>query len=111
MAHLNESYDPKYLVCVTSSNNNKFYRILPDPDSQGFTVEYGRIGAPSFRTDHYPIDMYWRKYDEKLKKGYVDQTNLVKAAVAANLPCSTSSVCSTTLLRENISWAIMRWQT
>ena len=83
MAHLNESYDPKYLVCVTSSNNNKFYRILPDPDSQGFTVEYGRIGAPSFRTDHYPIDMYWRKYDEKLKKGYVDQTNLVKAAVAA----------------------------
>lgn len=83
MANLNESYDPKYLVCVTSSNNNKFYRMLPDPDQQGFSVEYGRIGAPSFRTDHYPIDMYWRKYDEKLKKGYVDQTNLVKAAVAA----------------------------
>ena len=83
MANLNESYDPKYLVCVTSNNNNKFYRILPDSDQQGFTVEYGRIGAPSFRTDHYSIDMYWRKYDEKLKKGYVDQTNLVKAAVAA----------------------------
>lgn len=83
MANINESYDPKYLVCVTSNNNNKFYRMLPDSDSQGFTVEYGRIGAPSFRTDHYPIDMYWRKYDEKLKKGYVDQTNLVKAAVAA----------------------------
>lgn len=28
-----------------------------------------------------------------------------------NPPCSTFSVCSTTLLRENISWAIMRWQT
>ena len=83
MANINESYDPKYLVCVTSNNNNKFYRILPDSDGQGFTVEYGRIGAPSFRTDHYPIDMYWRKYDEKLKKGYVDQTDLVKAAVAA----------------------------
>lgn len=83
MKTMNESYDPKYLVCVTSKNNNKFYRLLPDPDQQGFTVEYGRIGAPSFRTDHYPIDMYWRKYDEKVKKGYVDQTNLVKAAVAA----------------------------
>lgn len=82
MANLNESYDPKYLVCVTSNNNNKFYRILPDSDQQGFTVEYGRIGAPSFRTDHYPIDMYWRKFDEKLRKGYVDQTSLVKAAVA-----------------------------
>ena len=82
MANLNESYDPKYLVCVTSNNNNKFYRMLPDTDQSGFTVEYGRIGAPSFRTDHYPIDMYWRKYDEKLRKGYVDQTSLVKAAVA-----------------------------
>ena len=83
MANINESYDPKYLVCVTSSNNNKFYRIIPDADQSGFTVEYGRIGAPSFRTDHYPIDMYDRKYYEKLKKGYVDQTNLVKTAVMA----------------------------
>ena len=31
--------------------------------------------------------------------------------VAANPPCSTSSVCSTTLLQENISWVITRWQT
>jgi hypothetical protein len=68
MNNINESYDPKYLVCVTSSNNNKFYKILPDADGQGFTVEYGRIGAPSFRTDHYPIDLYWRKYHEKLIK-------------------------------------------
>ena len=80
---INESYDPKYLVCVTSKNNNKFYRILPDPDQQGFSVEYGRIGAPSFRTDHYPIDDYYKKYYEKIKKGYVDQTNLVKDAIQA----------------------------
>lgn len=83
MKSINESYDPRYLVCVTSNNNNKFYRFLPDPDQQGFTVEYGRIGAPSFRTDHYPIDMFDKKYYEKLRKGYVDQTNLMKAAVAA----------------------------
>lgn len=80
---INESYDPKYLVCVTSNNNNKFYRMIPDPDQQGFSVEYGRIGASSFRTDHYPIDDYRRKYYEKLKKGYVDQTNLVKDAITA----------------------------
>ena len=69
---INESYDPKYLICVTSNNANKFYRMIPDPDQQGFSVEYGRIGASSFRTDHYPIDDYYRKYYEKLKKGYVD---------------------------------------
>lgn len=84
MKDINESYDPKYLVCVTSDNRNKFYRIIPNSNEQGFTVEYGRIGAPSFRTDHYPIEMYWRKYDEKLKKGYVDQTNLVKMAIASS---------------------------
>ena len=82
MKDINEAYEPKYLVCVTTNNNNKFYRILPDPDQQGFTVEYGRIGAPSFQTAHYPIDLYSRKYYEKLKKGYTDQTDLVKAAVA-----------------------------
>ena len=31
--------------------------------------------------------------------------------VAANPPCSTSSVCSITQLQENISWIITRWQT
>lgn len=31
--------------------------------------------------------------------------------VVANPPCSTSSVYSTTQLRENISWVITRWQT
>lgn len=81
MKHINEAYEPKYLVCVTTNNNNKFYKMIPDPDQQGFSVQYGRIGAPSFQTAHYSIDKYWTKYYEKQKKGYVDQTNLVKSAV------------------------------
>ena len=83
MKSINESYSPKYLVCVTANNNNKFYRMIPDPDQQGFTVEYGRIGAPSFQTRHYPIDDWYSKLDNKLRKGYVDQTDLVKDAVQA----------------------------
>ena len=81
MKAMTESYAPKYLVCVTTSNNNKFYRMLPDASQNGFTVEYGRIGAPSFRTEYYPISMFDKKYHEKLKKGYVDQTSIVKAAI------------------------------
>ena len=80
---LNESYSPKYLVCVTQENNNKFYRMIPDPDQQGFTVEYGRIGAPTFQTHHYPIDDWYKKIDSKIKKGYVDQTNLIATAINA----------------------------
>lgn len=78
---LNESYAPKYLVCVTANNNNKFYRVIPDPDQQGFTVEYGRIGAPSFQTHHYPIEDWYKKIESKMRKGYVDQTNLVAKAI------------------------------
>ena len=81
MQNINESYESKYLVCVTTNNNNKFYRMIVDPDQSGFTVEYGRIGAPSFQTRHYSIDDYWKKFDEKLRKGYIDQTNLVKNVV------------------------------
>ena len=80
---LNESYSPKYFVCVTANNNNKFYRCIPDPDQQGFTVEYGRIGAPTFQTHHYPIEDWYKKIESKLKKGYVDQTDLVATAISS----------------------------
>lgn len=82
MKQVNEAYDPKYLVCVTSDNHNKFWRAVPDPDQNGFTATWGRIGSEG-QSKHYPIHKYWDKYYEKLRKGYVDQTDLVKDAVAA----------------------------
>ena len=36
---------------------------------------------------------------------------IMEHQVVANPLYSTSSVCSTTQLRENISWVITRWQT
>lgn len=57
---------------VTGENNNKFYRMI----NQGtqFTVEYGRVGRnPTKET--YPISKWKTKYNEKIKKGYVDVTN------------------------------------
>lgn len=67
--------EPKYLVCVTAVNNNKYYRMIPDADGSGWTAEYGRIGA-SKQTAHYPASAFNTKYKEKLRKGYVDQTEL-----------------------------------
>lgn len=67
---------PKFLVMVTEANNNKFYRMLPNGDS--FTVEYGRIGQPTFQTTTYPMSKWDSIYKNKTGKGYVDQTELVK---------------------------------
>lgn len=67
--------EAKYLVCVTEVNNNKYYRMIPDEDGRGWTAEYGRIGA-SKQTAHYPESSFNTKYREKIRKGYVDQTDL-----------------------------------
>lgn len=65
-----------YLVMVTTNNNNKYYRMLAN-DNDTFTVEYGRVGA-SFQTRTYPMRQWDKKYNEKINKGYVDQTNLIE---------------------------------
>lgn len=67
---------PRYLVMVTSdSNANKYYKMIPHGDS--WTAEYGRIGSsPQTRT--YSMRQWTSKYNEKIRKGYADQTDLVK---------------------------------
>lgn len=83
--NINESIQPIYLVCVTSDNHNKFWRAIPDGDgSEGWTAEWGRIGAQNVQSKHFDGEsLLMNKIRSKLQKGYVDQTNLVKTAVAA----------------------------
>lgn len=65
----------KYLVMVNANaNNNKFYRMIPEGNS--FRVEYGRVGNTSFQKRTYPSHSFHDKYNEKLRKGYTDQTHL-----------------------------------
>lgn len=67
---------PRYLVMVTASaNNNKYYKQIPHGDT--WTAEYGRIGA-SVQTCEYPMSKWESKYREKIRKGYVDQSELVE---------------------------------
>jgi poly [ADP-ribose] polymerase len=73
---MEEVKNPVYLVMVTGDDNhNKFYRMIPNGNT--FTVEYGRIGVGGFQTSSYPISQFYLKYNEKIKKGYVDQSHLV----------------------------------
>lgn len=67
-------YKPRHLVMVTASaNNNKYYNQIPNGDT--WVAEYGRVGSnPQRRT--YPMSQWESKYREKIKKGYVDQSDL-----------------------------------
>lgn len=80
-------YTPKYLVMVTSQNNNKFYKMEPQGDH--FRVEFGRVGAGS-QIASYPISQWNKKYNEKIKKGYVDRTDLVQDLIEKKAAPSAS---------------------
>lgn len=77
--------EPKLLIMVTTSNNNKVYRMIPHGDT--FEVEYGRVGATCQHAS-YPIRQWDKKYNEKIKKGYVDQTHLVQDLIQKEVPKS-----------------------
>lgn len=70
----------KYLVMVNpGANNNKFYRMIPKGNM--FTVEYGRVGNGGFQSRSYPDYEFNKKYQEKVNKGYTDQTHLYREVV------------------------------
>ncbi len=62
------------LIMVTDQNNNKYYSMSEQPDGS-FKVVYGRVDVTAIN-ESYPMSMWDKKYKEKLKKGYVDQTHL-----------------------------------
>ena len=80
----------KYLVMVTSANNNKYYKMIPNGNE--FKVEYGRLGMPNFQTASYPISQFKKKYDEKIRKGYVDKTELIEELVTEEKPNDKKNV-------------------
>lgn len=64
----------KYLIMVTSANNNKFYH-MKESGNGTFHVHYGRVGAAGQHCD-YPMSQWDKKYSEKVGKGYRDVTDL-----------------------------------
>jgi len=70
----------KYLVMVeVGENNNKFYKMVSNGST--FTATWGRIGNTNFQTKDYSIDEWDKILNSKLRKGYVDQTELVAEIV------------------------------
>ena len=69
----------RYLVMVTENNNNKYYKMIPGSGGK-WTAEYGRIGASCQRAE-YSESKFYQKYNEKIRKGYADVTNLHTSVV------------------------------
>lgn len=79
---------PRYLVMVTASaNNNKYYKQIPHGNT--WTAEYGRVGSSPQRRE-YPMSQWESKYREKIRKGYVDQSELVEDLMVVEKPKTTS---------------------
>lgn len=62
------------LICVTENNNNKFYEMLQTSDT-AFTATYGRVGEKETKKV-YPLKKWNSILNNKLKKGYVDVTEM-----------------------------------
>lgn len=78
---------PRYLVMVTASaNNNKYYKQIPHGDS--WTAEYGRVGSSPQRRE-YSMSQWDSKYNEKIRKGYVDQSDLVEDLIQVEKPAKS----------------------
>lgn len=82
-----ENIKPRYLVMVTASaNNNKYYKQIPHGDS--WTAEYGRVGSSPQRRE-YSMSQWDSKYKEKIRKGYVDQSDLVEDLIQVEKPAES----------------------
>jgi poly [ADP-ribose] polymerase len=74
---------PKMLVMVTPNNHNKYYKMIPHGNT--WTAEYGRVGSNPQRRE-YPMSQWDSKYNEKIRKGYVDQSDLVEDLIQIEKP-------------------------
>ncbi len=80
----------KLIKVESSVNNNKFYHMLEKGDGT-FVAEYGRVGNSSVQKRIYDMELWDKKYNEKLskRKGYLDKTDLF-VTEASSSPSSLS---------------------
>ena len=67
-----------HLVYVNAEKNNNKYYTMQENGEGTWTAIYGRVGYGKSRQMQYPMCEWERKLEEKLTKGYKDQTSLYK---------------------------------
>jgi poly [ADP-ribose] polymerase len=69
-----------HLVMVTPNNNNKYYTMKQINENE-FQVVFGRVGGGEQTTEPMSLGRWNSVYKGKVKKGYMDQTDLVDVQV------------------------------
>lgn len=69
---------PTYLIFVSADNHNKYYNLFPEENQ--FKVVYGRVDSTKTER-YYPISKWNSQINSKIKKGYIDVTDLKKDLV------------------------------
>lgn len=79
-----------YLVKVDpNANNSKYYKMIPNGDK--FVAEYGRLGNANFQSAMYNMSQWDKKYNEKIKKGYENKSELIEELVTDTTEDSVDS--------------------
>lgn len=73
----------KLIKVEAGENNNKFYEMSEQSDKT-FSVKFGRVGVSS-QSVTYPMSKWQSKYNEKVKKGYRDITELMVVSEEAEV--------------------------
>lgn len=70
---------PTYLILVSGdANSNKYYNCFPEGTQ--FKVQYGRVDSTKTEK-YYPISKWESQIKSKIRKGYIDVTDLKKDLV------------------------------
>ena len=69
---------PTYLIFVSADNHNKYYNLFPEGNQ--FKVVYGRVDSTKTER-YYPMSKWASQINNKIKKGYIDVTDLKKDLV------------------------------
>lgn len=77
MVAVSDGTDPK-----KASQSNKYYEMKEN--GSNFDVTYGRVESTAIH-ESYPIHLWTKKYNEKLKKGYKDVTHTVQVKVPTSV--------------------------
>lgn len=87
-------------------NSNKFYNMIEESNGT-FSVEYGRVDSTSQRTS-YQMSQWDKKYNEKLKKGYKDITELYAIKDETNTENVETFISNDTYVRHLIE-DLQKW--
>lgn len=66
-------------MVASDENHNKYYRMTANGDGT-WSAQYGRVGSTAQKRT-YSNSQWQTKYNEKIRKGYIDQTDLVSDLV------------------------------